>query len=162
MVLLADEEWKMWSDNEVAKRCAVSQPFVSFTRKSLLTVISEPIGERAYYNKIDSNRDIQERLYTTKHGTVANLRHRCRFGSELLWLSASFMNTGQGLASIPTMFLRIPGGPEFFAKAHERYATCLPGLEDRGDRGEGRGGEAKRISRHEAKQRPYPKIGGRW
>lgn len=30
--LLADEEWSRWSDNEIAKRCAVSQPFVAKLR----------------------------------------------------------------------------------------------------------------------------------
>jgi ParB-like nuclease family protein len=33
--LLEDGEWKLWSDNEIARRCGVSQPFVSKTRKVL-------------------------------------------------------------------------------------------------------------------------------
>jgi hypothetical protein len=33
--LLLDEEWSQWSDNEIARRCAVSQPFVSSVRRSL-------------------------------------------------------------------------------------------------------------------------------
>ena len=32
MVLLNDAEWVKWSDNEIARRCAVSQPFVSKIR----------------------------------------------------------------------------------------------------------------------------------
>lgn len=33
--LLEDEEWAKWSDREIARRCAVSQPFVSALRKEL-------------------------------------------------------------------------------------------------------------------------------
>jgi hypothetical protein len=33
--LLKDEEWKAWSDREIAKKCAVSQPLVSAIRKEL-------------------------------------------------------------------------------------------------------------------------------
>ena len=35
MTLLKDPEWREWSDCEIAKRCKVSQPFVSKLRKSL-------------------------------------------------------------------------------------------------------------------------------
>src|SRR5262245_56730796 len=31
-IMLADEEWAQWSDREIARRCAVSQPFVSGLR----------------------------------------------------------------------------------------------------------------------------------
>lgn len=54
---MSDAEWAKWSDNEIGKRCFVSQPFVSTLRKSLITIISEPA----------------ERTYTTKHGTVATM-----------------------------------------------------------------------------------------
>jgi|GEM_PF-1159628 len=33
--LLTDEEWNNWSDNQIAKKCKVSQPFVSKLRKEL-------------------------------------------------------------------------------------------------------------------------------
>lgn len=33
--LLRDEEWAHWSDGEIARRCAVSQPFVSNVRRDL-------------------------------------------------------------------------------------------------------------------------------
>ncbi len=33
LALLQDPEWSQWSDGEIAKRCAVSQPFVSGLRK---------------------------------------------------------------------------------------------------------------------------------
>lgn len=49
MTLLADEEWARWSDNQIAKKVGVSQPFVSGMRSSLITDISEP------------------RIYTTKY-----------------------------------------------------------------------------------------------
>jgi hypothetical protein len=35
MTLLTDEEWGKWSDNEISKRCLVSQPFVSRVRAEL-------------------------------------------------------------------------------------------------------------------------------
>jgi hypothetical protein len=56
--LLNDIEWIKWSDSEIARRCNVSQPFVSRLRPEVITpnVISEP------------------RIYTTKHGTVAVMR----------------------------------------------------------------------------------------
>lgn len=56
MTLLEDDEWSKWSDNEIARRCGVSQPFVSKLRGGLTAnVISEP------------------RTYTTKHGTEAKM-----------------------------------------------------------------------------------------
>ncbi|NPT61214.1 hypothetical protein [Paraburkholderia elongata] len=57
--MLADEEWAKCSDNDIAKHCAVSQPFVSSVRSSLITALSDkPL----------------ERTYTTKHGTQATMR----------------------------------------------------------------------------------------
>jgi len=49
--MLEDAEWAKWSDNQIAKQCSVSQPFVSSIRSSLITVISEKPVERAYINK---------------------------------------------------------------------------------------------------------------
>ena len=57
--LLEDDEWGRWSDNEIARRCQVSQPFVSGLRSSLITIISDEPAD--------------ERTYTTKHGTVATM-----------------------------------------------------------------------------------------
>jgi hypothetical protein len=45
--LLQDKKWATWTDRTIAKRCGVSQPFVSGIRKRLITVISsdtEPIA----------------------------------------------------------------------------------------------------------------------
>ena len=39
MTILEDGAWCGWADNEIARRCAVSQPFVGKMR-SLITVIS--------------------------------------------------------------------------------------------------------------------------
>ncbi len=58
MTLVNDDEWSAWSDSEIARRCAVSHPFVGKIRPSLVTVTSEP----------------QARTYTTKHGTVATMK----------------------------------------------------------------------------------------
>lgn len=58
--ILQDEEWSKWSDREIAKRCQVSQPFVSNLRHELLTdnIISEKPAERTYQ---------------TKHGTTSTM-----------------------------------------------------------------------------------------
>lgn len=56
--LLGDDEWKRWTDSEVARRCGVSHPFVADVRRSLETVTSEAR---------------QPRTFTTKHGTVATM-----------------------------------------------------------------------------------------
>lgn len=56
LVLLQDDEWSQWSDNEIARRCGVSQPFVSKLRKSLTyNVISEEPSEPHTYNVISMN-----------------------------------------------------------------------------------------------------------
>jgi hypothetical protein len=38
MTLLRDAEWSQWSDREIARRCAVTHPFVATVRASLVTV----------------------------------------------------------------------------------------------------------------------------
>ena len=55
---MQDDEWTMWSNNEVAKQCGVSHQFVNNLRNemSLATVASE-------------------RTYTTKHGTTATMQN---------------------------------------------------------------------------------------
>lgn len=47
LVLLLDKEWSQWSDNQIAKHCHVTQPFVSKLRKEfspqgVITVITPP------------------------------------------------------------------------------------------------------------------------
>lgn len=54
LTLLNDGEWAKWSDGEIARRCFVSQPFVSKLRPATQNVMSD-------------------RTYTTKHGTVATM-----------------------------------------------------------------------------------------
>lgn len=57
--MLADADWSQWSDNQIAKTCGVSHPFVGAIRSSLETVTSEKPAERTY---------------TTKHGTTAVMK----------------------------------------------------------------------------------------
>lgn len=52
LTLLQDAEWSLWSDREIARRCAVSDFLVRSLRE---------------------NRS-EERLYTTKHGTVSTMQ----------------------------------------------------------------------------------------
>lgn len=54
--LLTDEEWGKWSDREIARRCNVSQPYVSRLRARL------------------TDNVISERTYRTKHGTIATMQ----------------------------------------------------------------------------------------
>lgn len=47
--LLDDAEWASWSDNEIAKHCSVSQPFVSKYRKEIAASTSNVISsERSF------------------------------------------------------------------------------------------------------------------
>jgi len=55
-MLLEDPEWSKWSDNEIARRCAVSPSTVGTVRRSL--------------SKLDSEN---ARTYTTKHGTISTM-----------------------------------------------------------------------------------------
>ena len=57
MTLLKDPEWGTWSDNEIAKKCKVSQPFVSRLRKNLT------------YNVISDNH----KNYKDKHGNLSKM-----------------------------------------------------------------------------------------
>lgn len=66
--LLEDAEWAQWSDREIARRCAVSNHFVSSVRASLTG------------NSPSENAD-QPRVYTTKHGTEA-VMNTARIGAQ--------------------------------------------------------------------------------
>lgn len=67
--LLEDEEWGQWSDNEIARRCNVSVPFVGKLKKERLTI-------NVYSENSDHRQDNESetRTYTTKHGTVAEMK----------------------------------------------------------------------------------------
>ena len=58
--LLTDEEWRAWSDREIAKRCSVGANLVGRVREELrpLTV----------------GNDSKPRTYRTKHGTIAKMQ----------------------------------------------------------------------------------------
>ncbi len=64
LTLLNDEEWAGWADREIARRCAVSNNFVSDLRRSL------------------SLNDSEARTYTTRHGTTATM-HTANIGARL-------------------------------------------------------------------------------
>lgn len=57
MRLIEDPEWSKWSDREIARRCAVSNTFVSSLRPASSL----------------STDDSDSRTYTTKHGTTATM-----------------------------------------------------------------------------------------
>lgn len=58
-MLLEDPEWATWSDNAIAKACAVSQPLVASVRRSLTSN--------------SSCENPAPRTYTTKHGSTATM-----------------------------------------------------------------------------------------
>ncbi len=65
--LLRDEEWSQWSDREIARRCGVSNDFVSRLRKSICHLMT------------DNNRMVQRKgktytLNTTKIGSKTTMR----------------------------------------------------------------------------------------
>jgi hypothetical protein len=59
VTMLRDEEWGKWSDNEIARRCAVSHPYVGKIRASLVTVSSDQSADRTY---------------KTRHGKTTTMR----------------------------------------------------------------------------------------
>jgi len=59
-ILLKDAEWTLWSDREISRRCAVSPDTVGRLRSEIESSLSES--------------DSEERLYTTKHGTIGTMR----------------------------------------------------------------------------------------
>lgn len=60
LALLQDDEWAQWSDREIARRCNVSNRFVSNLRGAVTV----------------NGSQLAERTYTTKHGTTATMDTR--------------------------------------------------------------------------------------
>jgi hypothetical protein len=59
LALLQDPEWSQWSDGEIARRCAVSQPFVSGLRKDfaparVITIARLPDEDESTHNGYES------------------------------------------------------------------------------------------------------------
>jgi hypothetical protein len=59
-VLLRDEEWKEWSDREIARKCAVSDRLVNGIREEIYPTVTANIRS--------------EKTYKTKHGTTAKMK----------------------------------------------------------------------------------------
>ena len=62
LALLADPEWRGWSDKEIARRTATSDKTVAKIRRELS-------GEG-----VNAEIRVEERIFTTKHGTEAKRR----------------------------------------------------------------------------------------
>lgn len=82
--LLRDEEWGQWSDREIARRCHVSNRFVSDLRREIVTVY---------------NTQSDERMYTTRHGTQATMnvsgqRAAAQARNEMVILPDDLARTG--------------------------------------------------------------------
>lgn len=83
-VLLNDPEWSAWSDNDIAKRCSVSNHLVADVKKSLTwnSPSEKPADVTSFSRSEESPRPSLatvasekpvERTYTTKHGTPATM-----------------------------------------------------------------------------------------
>jgi len=68
VTLLGDEEWRQWSDNEIARRCAVSQPYVSKLRDQL------GLSYNGY--KIARRKGAEYEIDTAKIGTAPRRESR--------------------------------------------------------------------------------------
>jgi len=64
--LLRDAEWSQWSDNEIARRCGVSQPFVSAQRRQVaiwqnkIHQAPPTSGQRRINSKLLKSPEVQE------------------------------------------------------------------------------------------------------
>lgn len=63
--VLADPEWRQWSDRQIARHCQVSQAFVSGVRSKMREVTDNVISDNAL------EREGTERRFITKHGRPA-------------------------------------------------------------------------------------------
>lgn len=71
MLLLQDDEWRQWSDRQIARHCSVDGKTVADVRQKLTAEIRsqpDPSGTG------DASRDDGERTYRTRHGTVATMK----------------------------------------------------------------------------------------
>ena len=71
--LLQDEEWGQWSDREIARRCKVSQPFVSKLRTELTVNVDSHNPEND--NKIITDNVISDnqRNYKDRYGNTSQM-----------------------------------------------------------------------------------------
>ena len=82
LTLLNDKEWSGWSDNVVASKCAVSQPFVSSIRNQLITVIGSTPAATKGADRQDSQAARGQQRQTAAihaaeiHPAVVRRRHR--------------------------------------------------------------------------------------
>ena len=76
MTLLQDEEWCRWSDREIAKRCSVSNTFVSNLRKNLTVNVDsdQPKEKENLTVNVDSDKEDNTRKYINKHGTESTMK----------------------------------------------------------------------------------------
>ena len=72
-ILLEDPEWSGWSDREIARRCAVTHPFVSKVRAGLTGNDYQLEGDGSSLTANICSEDGDERSYITKHGTEARM-----------------------------------------------------------------------------------------
>ncbi len=84
MMLLEDDEWSMWSNSEIARRCGVSDEFVRKIRGASLPTVGS------------------ERTYMTRHGTVATM-NTARIGHKPAVRDASDPDVNQDTPDSPAI-----------------------------------------------------------
>ena len=77
MALLNDEEWAQWSDREIARRCAVSNRFVSNLREEISVNRSQIETQTA--RKVERNGIIYTQNTTNIGKPITHLHHQARY-----------------------------------------------------------------------------------
>ena len=65
-VLLADPEWRQWSDKELARRCGISDKTVAKARREL-----SGVGAADPRSGVNAEFRVEGRTFTSRHGTEA-------------------------------------------------------------------------------------------
>jgi hypothetical protein len=113
MLLLMDEEWSQWSDREIARRCAVSHPFVAKIRAARA-------ARRAARDEQLTGNVTSERTYTTKHGTVATM-DTSRIGAGQAHASANGEPADEADDNLPAFLTGDGWSQRERAHAYARY-----------------------------------------
>ena len=80
--LLRDQEWRRWSDREIAKRCGVSPSFVGNIRQKMSTFYGQIDSSSSETVDIDPNKRMATRGGTVFEMDTTNIRERSRDQTE--------------------------------------------------------------------------------
>jgi hypothetical protein len=91
MKVLADVEWRRWSDRQIARHCRVSPPFVSQLRSKMGKVTDNVIGDN------QAQSEGMTRRFITKHGRPSVMQLPARQRSSAI-TSESIQSPGESRA----------------------------------------------------------------